>query len=247
MRRQSVFICLCAGLIWAGLASFTFPPFANARAGKRSTKANARAVQPKRPPPAPAPIIEDAAEEDVVAQPQPTPAATQTQQQPDPSTASDEAPAAEGQGNASGPEALRARYEELRDQVFRSRARRETLEKALISTKVGFEVRWEANRKFRLDKAEIRLDGTAIWDAHERPVTEDPITLAERSAAPGAHGVTLRFEVRSRDKVEMGYVSEQTFTISLPEGKVSRVRISVDEDGSLPSYNPEIQIKVETL
>ena len=250
MRNLSLMmIGLCASSLITCLCNAPMVVAASAK-GKRSGKASVRAHRPKHGPAAAPIIIDDGADDDVVAEPeadapaavpaevqQPAPAAAPAPQVPAPSQANE---------NALAPEALRARYDQLRDQVFRSRARRETLEHALVSTKVRFELRWEANRKYRLEKAEIRLDGTRIWDTTERPVTEEPVALAERSAAPGAHGLTVRLEVRSRDKVEMGYASEQTFYVSLPEGKLSHVRISVDEDGSLPSYNPDVQIKVDT-
>jgi hypothetical protein len=144
----------------------------------------------------------------------------------------------------TSPEELRARYDELRDAVFRSRARRETVEKALFSTKVAFDLKWEANRHYRIEKAELRLDGTRLWDASERPITEEPITLAARSVSPGAHVLSVRVQVQSRDTTSAGYVSEQSFSVMLPEGKETQVHITVDEDGSLPSYNPEIEIEI---
>ena len=155
------------------------------------------------------------------------------------------ASAKEAANTTASPEDLRARYDELRDAVFRSRARRETIEKALFSTKLKFELRWEANRHYRIEKAELRLDGTRLWDASDRPVTEEPITLAARSAAPGSHVISVRIEVKSRDAAQAGYVSEHSFSVNLPEAKETQVRITVDEDGSLPSYNPQLQIEIE--
>lgn len=221
---------------------------------KAATRTKLKA-RPKRPPspPADAPVpVLDEPPETVEAPPIETesePAEAQATSAPAPAEpgaeTAFEAPAPpEGEAPLSA-EGLRERYDQLRDQVFRSRARRETIEQALLSTKVAFEVRWEANRRYRLEKAEIRLDGTRIWDTAERPLTEDPILLAERPVAPGTHVLTVRLEVRSRDKAEMGYTSEQNFYIGLPEAKASRVRISVDEDGDLPSYNPEVEVKVD--
>lgn len=235
----------------AAAAWLSSPQAVAASKSRSAERTKARAAKVKRVPPGP--IIEAPAESEGEAEVIPdlpveeggaaTPAPSAA---PAPPAADNpEVPAPNPHEAALDPEALRARYDELRDQVFRSRARRETMEKALFSTKVGFEVRWEANRRYRLDKAEMRLDGTRIWDTSERPMTEDPIQLAERAVAPGLHVLTIRLEVHSRDKVQMGYTSEQNFHINLPEGKASRVRVSVDEDGSLPSYNPEVEVKVD--
>jgi len=142
-------------------------------------------------------------------------------------------------------EQLRARYDALRDAVFRSRARRETLEKALFSTKFLATIVWDANRNFSLEKAELRLDGTRIWETGERPIGDDPVVLTERSLPPGPHVLGIRIEVRSRDNPRLGYASEQSYTLVFPEGKRTEVEITIDEDGDLPSYNPDIEIDVD--
>lgn len=233
-------LCLLGGVAFAEAA----PP--SARGAKAAGKARVR----KAPPPAstseepgdpPAPAAD--AEPEAPAHPAPpTPSAG------DPAPATP-APAPEPGAGARSPvlsaEALRARYDQLRDDVFRARARREVVEKVLFSTKVSLSLTWEANRHYVLEKAEVRLDGTRLWDASLRPVTDAPITLAERPVAPGAHVLSVRLEVRSREQAALGYVSEQSFALSLPEGKATKVGISVDEEGSLPSYNPEIEIEIE--
>ncbi|MCG5055023.1 MAG: hypothetical protein KA712_18825 [Myxococcales bacterium] len=234
-------LCLFGGVAFAEAA----PP--SARGAKAAGKARARKPPPptaatsEEPGDPPAPAAD--AEPEAPARPvPPTPSAGV----PAPETP---APAPEPGAGARSPvlsaEALRARYDQLRDDVFRARARREVVEKVLFSTKVSLSLTWEANRHYVLEKAEVRLDGTRLWDASLRPVTEAPITLAERPVAPGAHVLSVRLEVRSRDQAALGYVSEQSFALSLPEGKATKVGISVDEEGSLPSYNPDIEIEIE--
>ena len=71
-----------------------------------------------------------------------------------------------------------------------------------------------------------------------------PLQLAPRSAPPGAHVLGVRVEVRARDNPKLGYVSEQSFSVVLPESKKTTVEITIDEDGDLPSYNPTIEIEV---
>jgi len=215
-----------------------------------------RRASPAAPSPSAAPIIDDdepAAESNDAAPVPAASAAVPAQTTAAPSSAGavinvdvSTPPAAPVKAVAAttSPEELRARYDELRDAVFRSRARRETVEKALFSTKVAFDLKWEANRHYRIEKAELRLDGTRLWDASERPITEEPITLAARSVSPGAHVLSVRVQVQSRDTTSAGYVSEQSFSVMLPEGKETQIHITVDEDGSLPSYNPEIEIQI---
>ena len=55
----------------------------------------------------------------------------------------------------------------------------------------------------------------------------------------------VRIEVRLRDNPKLGYLSEQSFSIALPEGKKTRVEITIDEDGDPPSYNPDIEVEID--
>ena len=72
------------------------------------------------------------------------------------------------------------------------------------------------------------------------------MALAPKSAPPGPHVLGVRVEVRSREDPKLGYVSDQSFALSLPEGKKTHVEINIDEDGSAPSYNPDIEIDVKS-
>ncbi len=99
--------------------------------------------------------------------------------------------------------------------------------------------------------ASVRLDGADIWDSGDKPVTDDLVTVAERPVKPGPHALTLRIDIRpgkkSKDSDKLGYVSEHTFAIIVPEGKRTLVAIKGDEDGDAPEYEPEIEVELETL
>jgi hypothetical protein len=140
---------------------------------------------------------------------------------------------------------LRAEYEQLKDAVFRSRARRETMESALLSTKIAPTLRWDGSRHYSITKAEVKFDGVRLWETRDGVSGDSPIAITPRSAAPGPHVLGVRVEVRPRDNSRLGYVSEQSFAVVLKEGKTTKVEITVDEDGDLPSYNPEIEIEIE--
>ena len=141
-------------------------------------------------------------------------------------------------------ERLRAEHAAVKDALFRSRARRETLESALLSTQLTTVLTWEGGRRHALKAAELRLDGVRLWDAGETPPGDRPVTLAPRGVPAGTHVLGVRVEVRGRDNPKLGYVSEQSFTLVLNEGKKTTVAITVDEDGDLPGYNPDIAVKV---
>jgi hypothetical protein len=154
-------------------------------------------------------------------------------------------------GNGAAPgiapsiDRLRAEHAAVKDALFRSRARRETLENALLATKLAAVLTWEGSRRHQLKSAELRLDGVRLWDSAESPLGERPVTLAPRGIPAGTHVLGIRVEVRARDNPKLGYVSEQTFTIVLPEGKKTTVEITVDEDGDLPGYNPDVDVEID--
>ena len=105
----------------------------------------------------------------------------------------------------------------------RARARRSSRRR---STRRG-SGRWCGGRAapdFILRRAEVRLDGDAIWDSGEKPLVDELIKVSERPIKPGTHTIALRLEVRpgksaKAEHVELGYSSEHTFVVKVPDGK----------------------------
>ena len=181
----------------------------------------------------------------------PTAAATVAQAQTarPPAEARTEAPAADKRAEATATadlDRLRAEHSALRDALFRSRARRELLENALLSTQLIPIIRWEGSRRFQVKTAELRLDGVRIWEAGNTPLGEGAVTLASRGVPPGAHVLGVRVDVRARDNPKLGYISEQSFTLALPEAKKTTIEVTVDEGGNPPSYNPEVEVEISS-
>src|SRR3954462_14043487 len=108
------------------------------------------------------------------------------------------APAPAAPASAATLERLRAEHAAVKDALFRSRARRETLESALLSTQLTTVLTWEGGRRHALRAAELRLDGVRLWDAGETPPGDRPVTLAPRGVAAGTHVLGVRVEVRGR-------------------------------------------------
>ena len=194
------------------------------------------------PPPAPEPDPEPAPAPEKAAPAPASPLAAE----PAPAPAPAPPPPAEKPKGGPSVEALRAEYDEIRDALFRSRARRETLEGALFSTQLLPIIVWEGGRHHTVKHAEVRFDGVRLWESNEGLTSGKEIALAAKSAPPGPHVIGVRVEVRSRDDAKLGYVSDQSFALTLPEGKKTKVEITVDEDASAPSYNPDIEIEVSS-
>jgi hypothetical protein len=140
---------------------------------------------------------------------------------------------------------LRTEHAAIKDALYRSRARRDTLEGALLATQILPVLKWEGGGRYLLKQAELRLDGVRIWDASASPPGDRPVALAARGLPPGVHVLGVRIEVRLRDNPKLGYLSEQSFTLTLPEGKKTTVEVTIDEDGSPPSYNPDIEVEID--
>jgi hypothetical protein len=146
---------------------------------------------------------------------------------------------------------LRAEYDRLRDELFRARARAELVEEGIYASKLGATLRWKGAPDFILHRAEIRLDGNAIWDSGEKPLVDELIKVSERPIKPGPHTVTVKIEVRpgkkgEKEHADLGYESEQTFVVQVPDAKTTTVAFTADDDGDLPGYEPEIELELKT-
>jgi hypothetical protein len=146
---------------------------------------------------------------------------------------------------------LRAEYDRLRDELFRSRARAELVEEGIYASKLGATLRWKGAPDFILHRAEIRLDGNAIWDSGEKPLVDELIKVSERPIKPGPHTVTVKIEVRpgkkgEKEHADLGYESEQTFVVQVPDARTTTVAFTADDDGDLPEYEPQIELELKT-
>src|SRR5204862_4054859 len=126
-------------------------------------------------------------------------------------------------GPAPDLEKLRADYDRLRDDLFKSRARAQIVGDALYKSKLSATFRWKGAPDYVVHHASIKLDGGEIWDSGDKTVTDDLIKVAERGVKAGPHALTLHIEIRpgkkSADSDRLGYSSEHTFAIIVPDGK----------------------------
>ncbi|MES1208398.1 MAG: hypothetical protein ABUS79_20870, partial [Pseudomonadota bacterium] len=115
----------------------------------------------------------------------------------------------------------------------------------------GATLRWKGAPNFLLHRAEIRLDGNVIWDSGEKPMVDDLIKVSQRPVKPGPHTITVKIDVRpgkkaNKEHADLGYESEQTFVVSVPDGKTTTVAFTGDDDGDLPEYEPEIEMELKS-
>jgi hypothetical protein len=146
---------------------------------------------------------------------------------------------------------LRADYDRLRDELYRARARAELVEEGIYASRLAAKLRWEGAPDFLLRRAEVRLDGNTIWDSGDKPMVDELIKIAERPIKPGVHSMTVRLEVRpgkkkDQETSDLGYASEHTFVVKIPDKLRTLVEITADDGGDLPEYEPEIEVEIES-
>ena len=141
---------------------------------------------------------------------------------------------------------LRVEYEQLRDSLFRSRARAATVANAMFSTKLTVTLKWKATRHYLVKRAQMRLDEAQVWDSGDKALGDEPVKASEQSVAPGRHDLTIRLEIRAKDNDKLGYVSEHTFSLDVPENKKTFIDLTGDEDGDLPEYKPVVKMELRS-
>jgi hypothetical protein len=220
----------------AAAAGDTAPPEATPADDRRMAEAPPPDAGPKTPPAAKPPSDESADEAKESAPPAPAPAP------PPPS------------GDLAK---LRADYDRLRGELFRARARAQIVQEGLYPSRLAATLRWNGAPGYALRRAEVRLDGASIWDSGEKPLADSLVKVAERPVKPGPHALTVRLEIRPVKKgarqdgagadagAELGYTSEHTFAIVIPEGKRVTALLTGDEDGDAPEYEPQMELELE--
>lgn len=116
-------------------------------------------------------------------------------------------------------DALRRRYFELRDKLFRSRARAASVATALYSTRIQVKLDYGSARHYTVTRAIIRLDGANVYDNTEGAVASDSAVRFEGYIAPGRHQVTVRIEATGKDDDRITTATETTMSVIAPAGR----------------------------
>jgi hypothetical protein len=152
-------------------------------------------------------------------------------------------------------DALRRRYFELRDKLFRSRARAAAVASALYSTRIRIGLDYKSARHYTVTRAAIRLDGATVYDDSEGKIAADEALRFEGYVAPGRHRVTIRVEATGVDDSRFTSAAETTFTVFAVAGKDLVVRARAEDGGDIAyrwkkdtrgSYRLGLDVDVET-
>ena len=157
----------------------------------------------------------------VFAQPAEPPPGEPAGEEPSEQTEEPEKPPAETRPAPEIPDvdALRRRYFELRDKLFRSRARAASVATALYSTRIQIKLDYRSARHYAVTRAIIRVDGATVFDDSEGAVAADTAPRFEGYIAPGRHQVTLRIEATGKDDSRITTATETTLSVIAPPGR----------------------------
>jgi hypothetical protein len=131
-------------------------------------------------------------------------------------------------------EALSSEYQQLRDDLFRARAKAEMVGKTLYKTRLVATFQYKAQRAWPLKKVTLKLDDQPVADQDAPNASDDPVKIFEGFVAPGRHKVSLRVECGATGDPNQSYTAEGSFIVEAVDGKQSRVKLSVDEVGDGP-------------
>lgn len=132
-------------------------------------------------------------------------------------------------------DALRQEYLQLRDELFKSRARASTLSSQLYTTKISIRFAFTTGRHYGVNKATIRLDGASVYDDAEGAVGADDAIRFEGYVAPGKHLLTFRIETTGKDDDRFTSSQEVTVALQAVAGK-DLVVVAKAKDGGDIAY-----------
>ena len=152
-------------------------------------------------------------------------------------------------------DSLRQEYLQLRDELFRSKARAATVASAMYSTRIRVNLTYGSGRYYSVTRATLRLDGASVFDDTTGAIANDIAPRFEGFVAPGRHVLTVRIEATGKDDERFTTAVENTFSIQAPAAKDVTVTIKVKDDGDIAyawqkkqrgSYQPSLSIAVTT-
>ena len=127
---------------------------------------------------------------------------------------------------------LRQEYLSLRDELFKSRARANTVASQLYSTRMQIKLTYTTARFYNPAKASIRLDGATVYENASGGIAGDDGVRFDGYVAPGRHLITFRVEATGKDDDSFTSVTENQIVVKAVAGKdllvVAKARDSGD-------------------
>ena len=116
-------------------------------------------------------------------------------------------------------DSLRQEYLSLRDELFKSRARANTVASQLYSTRIQIKLTYTTARYYSPAKATIRLDGASVYEDASGAIASDDNIRFDGYVAPGRHLVTFRVEATGKDDDTFTSTTETQIVVKAVAGK----------------------------
>ncbi|MGE0545585.1 MAG: hypothetical protein AB7R00_00920 [Kofleriaceae bacterium] len=151
---------------------------------------------------------------------------------------------------------LRQEYLSLRDELFKSRARANTVASQLYSTRIQIKLTYTTARFYNPTKASIRLDGATVYEDSTGAIGGDDGVRFDGYVAPGRHLVTFRVEATGKDDGSFGSTTESQIVVKAVPGKDLVVAAKAKDGGDISyewqrsergSYGLGIDVSVKTV
>ncbi len=150
---------------------------------------------------------------------------------------------------------LRQEYLSLRDELFKSRARANTVASQLYSTRVQIKLTYTTARFYNPAKASIRLDGANVFENTGGAIAGDDNIRFDGYVAPGRHLITFHVEATGKDDDSFTSVTETQIVVKAVAGKDLVVAAKAKDSGDIAyewkrkekgSYGLGIDVAVKT-
>lgn len=151
---------------------------------------------------------------------------------------------------------LRQEYLSLRDELFKSRARANTVASQLYSTRVQIKLTYTTARFYNPAKSSIRLDGANVYEDTGGAIGGDDGVRFDGYVAPGRHLVTFHVEATGKDDDTFSSTTEAQIVVKAVAGKDLIVAAKAKDGGDIAyewkrkergSYGLGIDVSVKTM
>lgn len=128
---------------------------------------------------------------------------------------------------------LRQEYLSLRDELFKSRARANTVASQLYSTRMQIKLTYTTARHYNPAKASIRLDGATVYENVGGGIASDDGVRFDGYVAPGRHLITFHVEATGKDDDTFTSVIENQIVVKAIAGKDLLVAAKARDGGDI--------------
>lgn len=150
-------------------------------------------------------------------------------------TSTEPSPKTEPVVDERGPDvdSFRQEYLALRDELFKSRARANTIASQLYSTRITIKFTWQSGRYYGVSKSSVRLDGATVFEDAGGAIAGDDGVRFDGYVAPGRHLVTFHVEATGKDDDAFSSTTESQIVVKAVAQQDLQVNAKAHDSGDI--------------